>query len=269
MGVDIYEYLVESDMSLSPDGEYIYYVGVDTALPNWTGIYRAEISNPSRELIVRIDSVSSPAADGAGKHIYAIRRNKIINVGIADSSISELDVLSGRELHKIVTLNDSLIIAWADASIFRINLLSLQVDSIGPGAYPSLLPCDSFIYLLPDPLSNNVLLEMPFNLQKADTLYMFGNHTMMQWPTCDCADENVAYTFPAENRLYYIYLKNIGVPGALRTLLDSTYSSQILKISSLQILYTGFNGKIYRVSENGHSEQFTYRREETGEPIGK
>lgn len=263
-GVDLFEFLVESDMSLSPDGEYVYYVGVDTALPQWSGIYRAEISNPARELVIRIDSISSPAVDEAGENIYFIKNNMLMKVRLADSSVSQMDILSGKDLHNIITLNDSLMIAWADASIFRINLRSLQVDSIGPGGYPSLTPCDSFLYLSPGPLNDVTVLLSAFDSISRDTLYSFDIHTNMEWPSYDCINNNIAYTIPVSHEWSYIYLRNLGDPGILPQLMDSTTNPRILKISTIHTIYTGSNGKLARISESGKKAQFTYRREESG-----
>ena len=268
-GIELFEFLVEKDICLSPDGEYIYYYGEDTALPQWTGIYRAKISNPFRELMVNIDGISSPSASKSGDYIYYIKDNGINKVSVAEETITSLPVLSGREIHRVIILNDSLMAAWADSSIFLINTETLETDSLNRGGYPSLLPCDSFIYLTSGPGGDVSILKSSFTFNTGDTLYTTGYHADIAWPAYDCANENIVYTVPAGNGWHYVYLKEIDQPGLFPQLIDSTTHPRILKFSELHIIYTAPDGKLNRATESGSKSRFTHRPEELEEPPGK
>ena len=125
---------LETDPQLSPDGNYIYYVSLDSFLLANSGIYRASVMTPIREKIVSGVGLSSQTLSPDNHTLVYIDSGDIRWYDLISHDTGQFP--SGFSWDAIIFVDTSELIACRDSFIELINIAAPSAAGLGLGFDP-------------------------------------------------------------------------------------------------------------------------------------
>nr|MBN2277449.1 hypothetical protein [candidate division Zixibacteria bacterium] len=251
---DDYIYPIESEPSLSPDHNYIYYISTDTNYTQFTGIYRASIGAPIREPVLMGEGLHSPTIGSDNNTLAYLDSSRIMFYRISNASSWPSEIT--RDFESIVLMDTSLILAQNNDSLFMV--LGNEMQYFGPGWDPTIVTRDTFIYFVGNDSTYHIIKNNIFNILP-ETLFTYITKAWLHWPSLHQASGRLALDLGWHFQ-DYIYSAESGETSV--TYIDSSEYSKPLIISFDQIIFTGPDGRFYVSPFNGaYSVPYVYVKE--------
>ncbi len=246
---DKYLPLIESEPSLSPDRNYIYYITVDTADNLNSGIYRAAVANPIRQKLMTGIDIHSPSLgfdnntvaylDDSGKIYYYNLDGQTTDTSTVDEHFESIFYISDNKL--LAHRGDT---GGQNDSIFLIDNTG-QVTYLVDGWDPTYYAKDTFIYIYSgDDSSYCILRNNIISYSQPETLFTISSFPAIpRWPSMDRQLNRLTYClFWADQR--FIYSAKAYETGF--NFVDSSDYPKPLILGNDLIIYTGWNGRLYK-----------------------
>lgn len=253
---------IETEVSLSPDREYIYFIVRDTIFDLYSGINRARISQPVRERIRGGNNYHSPTVDFENDivaylydnrvHYYSISNDSMWNSGLADT------------LESIVFVNDSLLLGCRNDSIFMVNEVDSVLEFLRTGWDPTFVAADTFICVVSlDNYTYHFIkdyIEVGLHAAKysisedsPETLFTLQTEAFPRWPTLDPSSDHIAYgiEFFEQKFIYSGIAGQSPAPGEELNFIDSSEYSKPYILSPNLIVFSGPPGYLYQSDFEG------------------
>ena len=231
-------YPIETEISLCPDRQYIYFVVTDTVTAGNNGIYRARISKPEREPILMGDSLHSPVISFNNQLLAFLKFGKIRYFRLPDQVEFSSTVMDS--FNSMIFINDSLIVACRDTALYFVNESNLTSTYYGRGWDPTLSDRDNFIYFGGTRAAYRIL-EGNVNDDFATLREIIVTDAHPHWPTIIEDESKYVYGIEwVEQKFIYSLIS-----GQKFTFIDSSKHSKPYLVNSDLILFTGPDGRIY------------------------
>jgi hypothetical protein len=232
-------YALETEIARAPGEQYIYFITTDTVTPINTGIYRAHIANPIREKILAGTEFHSPVG-APNNHTVAYLQDSIIHYYSLISRTIKISILPDK-FTSIVYVNDTLMVACRDTSLYLIDETDSTVNFFGYGWDPTYIGPNQFAYFVRE--SSLCLLKVSDIYEESvNILRTLPGSTVGRWPTVIPAMERVVYSIEKSDTSF-IYSFQIGLTP---TKIDTSLYSQACLADLDLILFTGPDGRIYQ-----------------------
>jgi hypothetical protein len=238
---------LETDPQLSPDGNYIYYVSLDSFLLDNSGIYRASVLTPIREKIVSGVGLSSPTLSPDNQTLVYIDSGDIRWYDLISHNTGQFP--SGFLWNAIVFVDTSELIACRDSFIELINIAALSAAGLGLGFEPDNDRDSTYIIstnLEPD--FRLILRENYWNGQ-TDTLLKAqfpGLIPPIRSPSKHPSNDHLVFSI-RNGSAYDIY----SARGDTLTVLGKSNRSGVEIVADDLVLFTGPVGLLYRTTVSG------------------
>jgi hypothetical protein len=245
-GQDPGPYSIETEASISPDGDYIYYIADDTITVIYSGIYRALIANPVREKILYGHSYHSPTVNFDDKTV-AYLDSGIVNY--YDFSLDSGYVYdSGTTFNSLMYINEDILLAGRSDSFF-IVYDSGQSYFLKTGRDPTFTAPDTFVYIdRTDSIHYHIIkYGLPFS-PNPETLLTLETTAWPRWPSYHAPSNRIVYGLEYYHQKF-IYTFRPG-DSSFFFLDSSTYSKPLILKDNL-IIYTGPDGRFYKTDSQG------------------
>ncbi|UCD93387.1 MAG: hypothetical protein JSU69_06320 [Candidatus Zixiibacteriota bacterium] len=233
-------YPVETEPSLSPDLNYIYYVSTDTAHNLYSGIYRASVGQPKREKIFAGAGLHSPSVGFDNNTVAYIDSGRIKYYRMSDMSGWPSNVTDS--FGSIFYLsNDPLdiLIGQRNDSIFLVTESEGAVPFIARGWDPTFVFKDTFVYLTGEDSIYHIIKSNIYNLSP-DTLFTLITNAWPHWPSLERNSGWVGYS------LAWYYQRFIYAAKDTFHFVDSSDYLKPLMLRYNMIIYTGPDGRFYQ-----------------------
>jgi len=253
---------IETEVSLSSDREYIYFISRDTIFDQFSGINRARISQPIRERIRAGENYHSPTINFDNNVLAYLYDGRIHYYNIALDSLENSGVIG--EFESILYINENLLIAARNDSIFRINEEDSSYSYIRDGWDPTLVAADTFLIFAS--LDNYTFRIIRDNIEEShpETLYTIITEAYPHWPTLDPSSGHLAYgiEFWDQKFIYSGIAGESPLPDEPLIFIDSSEYSKPYILNSNQIIFSGPSGSLYQSDFEGNkSVPFIYAGE--------
>ncbi|HDL03881.1 MAG: hypothetical protein DRP46_01915 [Candidatus Zixiibacteriota bacterium] len=240
---------IETEPSLSPDGNYIYYISSDTTDEYYSGIFRISVSTLIRRKLVHGTGYHSPTAGFNNSMIAFLDSGRVNYFSLIDlsrrtSSLSESFI-------SISYIRDSILLGYRTDSLFLIS----DSGEVSPlpvtGWDPRVISEDVFIYFTgksPEfyAVMNNIFVVDP------DTLLALNTSARPSWPTLTRTYNQLAYDVSAGSRRE-IYTAQLGGDSPL--LIANSQYSKSLYLEDGRLIFTGSSGSFYYSDYTGANPQ--------------
>lgn len=202
--ISLSAYRVESDPSLSPDGQWVYLIANDTTLAIENGIYRARISSPRRELVVAIDSAGVPTGSPGNSRIAYLKNGRIFQYKMSGGITTPSPVTDS--FVSLIFVNDTLLAAANDSAIYLVNIPGGTKTYFGEGYDVALLAPDSLVYFVVRNQTQRSIVKSSIAGGTPDTLLVITlpGSASARWPSYQPQLGRLAYTlqYPDSNAIY-------------------------------------------------------------------
>jgi hypothetical protein len=250
---------IESEPTRTLDGRYVYYIATDTAKIVESGIFRAEVDLPVREMILVGEDLHSPTL-APDNNTLAYLNGGIIeyyNLTLRTIDTSSID----QEFESIAWLNDTLLVAGADGDIYVVNELRETATLLGEGWDPSVVTRDTFIYVVSGPGEGYSVVTCDVSQSGCDTIFFVstvGNVGIMRWPSLEPQAGRLAWGRDNINGLR-LYIGEID-PYSVR-MLRATARIKPLLLGPDKIIFTSFDGRFWETDWAGSNSLPWWHRE--------
>lgn len=242
-------YLVESEPTRTLDGRYIYFIATDTINLGKSGIFRAEVGKPIREMILAGENLHSPTLAPNNTTLAYLNGGIIEHYYLLTGIIDTSNI--AREFRSIAWLNDTLLVARANWSIYIVNELRGTLTNVGTGWYPSVVTRDTFTYTTPRYGLSDVVIKCGASLTICDTVLDLSSdltYGINLWPNRD----------PSSDR--WVWVQNTGFGMTVHAVqaqpfsdreIDSTMGDKALMLGPDKIIFTSFDGRFWETDWAG------------------
>ena len=242
-------YLVESEPTRTLDGRYVYYIATDTINLGQSGIFRAEVNKPIREMILAGVDLHSPTLAPNNTTLAYLNGGIIEHYSLLTETIDTSDIV--REFRSIAWLNDTMLVARADWSIYLVNELRGTLTAVGDGWYPSVVARDTFTYTAPRYGLSDVVVKCDASLAVCDivlTLPFSMTSGLILWPSRD----------PSSDR--WVWVRSTGDGMTVHAVQAQPYldrefpptmGDKALLLGPDKIIFTSFDGRFWETDWDG------------------
>ena len=242
---------IETDVSLSPDREYIYFSVRDTIFGLYSGIYKARVTQPVREKIYHGENYRSPTINFDNNILAYLFAGRIHYYDIARDTLKNSGIIG--QFESILYVNLDVLLAARDDSIFLTNEEDSSYQYLRDGWDPTLVAADTFLFIAS--LDNYTFRMIKANLEESnpETLFTIQTGAQPRWPTLEPNSGHLAYGIEFWNHKY-IYSATAGEsPGFMDSLtfLDSTEYLKPYILNYNQIIFSGPDGSLYQSDFEG------------------
>jgi len=248
------EYSLETEPSLSADGQYVYYVAADSRVQGKSGIYRAPVTAPRREQLCSGDGYHSPVQSFDGATVAFLSGSSINYLNVASGSISPSGIAGSYAA--IVFLNDSIMVGCSAGSLYLIHCSESSSTLLGPGVDPTFYWPDQLVCLV---RSAGAYLMLMYSLSqteegfavRVDTLQRLSTAGVIRWVSIAPGGSRYAYVeqLDGQNR---VYTGQIG--SSSRISIAATNHPKTCMLGPNMIIYSGPDGRFYQSSFDGSSQ---------------
>ncbi len=249
-------YRLEIEPSLSYDRSTLLMVRADTQLTQLNGIYSANVSNPVRVEEVLGESFSSPTIAVESKSIACMQNGNLVLYHMVTDLITPL---ISENFQEILFMSDSLLVLNIDSTISLYDIFTKELTTIATGYFPTSYNIDTLAYLkkinsdtyeinlLPIAQFSNFAVSViaPIDTIFASAIKSFGIEPQFQ---------RFCYSEQNGDR-YDVFIGAVGV-DTVRQVVPSDYSDVVM-LDLHTVLYTGIDGRLYRVNFEG-TESYPY-----------
>ena len=245
-------YRLESEPTLSVDGQYVYMVATDTIHANNSGIYRARVSRPQRELILAGDGYHSPTVSTDNTLLAYLREGTLTyyrfaggvkwNTNVPGSYSSVLFVDSGR------------IVAGVGDSIYLLDEAQASRTSLVRGGDPTLVREGAFAYRFPRPGYAYSIAVYDMASATCDTVFTIStleNLGEVRWPTYHESSKRLAWLTHDwwGNTVSTCHADSGGIEN--HHYIDTTGTLKPYLIGADAVIYTGPDGRFRKSDYRG------------------
>ncbi len=252
-------YSFESEPTLSPDRQWVYFIATDTVTPANSGIYRAPISRPASETVLLGESLHSPTIAPDNRTLAYLDAGEIEYYDLLSQTGSSANIR--RAFESIQYINDSLLVAQADSSVWLINDRRSMVSHIGRGRDPSALVGDTFIYLAPVDGTAGGIVKCDASFAVRDTIFCIAPHDQpgsARWPAWDPAGSTMVWVYHTSSDTA-VYVGQ-GQPSNNRRLAATTQRKALI-VRPGTVIFTGNDGRFYQTDYTGSDPFLWWPRE--------
>ncbi len=242
---------IETDVSLSPDREYIYFSVRDTIFGLYSGIYKARVTLPVREKIYHGEDYESPTINFDNNILAYLFEGRIHYYDIAQDTMKNSGIVG--QFESILYVNLDVLLAARDDSIFLTNEEDSSYQYLRDGRDPTLVAADTFLFIAS--LDNYTFHILKDNLEEVnpETLYTIRTGAFPHWPTLHPNSGHLAFGIELYDQKF-IYSGVAGespLPGQTLTFIDSSGYSKPYILNYNQIVFTGPDGSLYQSDFEG------------------
>lgn len=234
--------VIESEPSLSPDGNYIYYISTDTTDSFYSGIFRISLDNLSRQKLVHGTGYHSPTVGSDNRTVAYLKDGRINYFSLAN--------LSGREspvtdtFYTIFYLRDTILIGGRNDSLFLITdsgeVSRMPIES---GWDPCYIAEDRFVYFSGEASDFYAFRTTIFAIDPdSDTLLHLSMSARPHWPTLAENFDHIAFDI-FDGAYRFIYTAPLG--GNSPRFIAESEHIRPLYLNDGRLLFTGPNGRFY------------------------
>ncbi|MCP4704097.1 MAG: hypothetical protein GY865_05765, partial [candidate division Zixibacteria bacterium] len=245
---------IETDVSLSPDREYIYFSVRDTIFDGrYSGINKARVTHPVRERVLAGSNYYSPTINfdynilaylfDSRIHYYDIALDTIMNSGIT------------ADFESILYVNLDVLMAARNDSLFLTNETDSSYQYLRDGWDPTLVAADTFLIFAS--LDNYTFRIIKDNLVESNPETLFTVQTNLSafphWPTLHPISGHLAYGLEFADQKF-VYSATVGESlgiGDTKTFIDDTEYSKPYILNYNQIVFSGPDGFLYQSDFEG------------------
>ena len=238
------KYNLETEPALSLDHQFVYFVTTDTSNVDNSGIYRARVSKPIRELIHASEGLHSPTIAPDNNRLGYLDSGLIRYYDLSQQLISSSSI--DREFHSIQFVNDSLLVAYSGDSIYLVNESRVAVSSVAAGWDPSPVARDTFIYVVPIVGYAYGIVRFDISSSIRDTIFyisVFGNFGNTRWPSWDPTSDRLAWVHD-NSRTMQVHVG--AIEPYLDREIDSTGHERTLMLHGDLVIFSGPDGRLYQ-----------------------
>ncbi len=246
-GSDPGPYTIESEPSLSPDKNFVYYIANDTITYLYSGIYRLDIGVPKREKILYGHTYHSPSVNFDNKLVAYLDANIINYYNFSLDSHYVLDSSSYYE--SIFYVSNDVLLGNRFDSIFVIDETGFSYFLL-EGRDPTYVAPDSFVYLSGEDSVFSILLKNVVLPNLPETLVTISTGTALpRWPSLHSVSGRLAYgiEFSQQKFIYTIGQSDTGF-----VFVDSSDYSKPLLLRENLLIFTGPDGRFYQSDAHGN-----------------
>lgn len=242
-------FLIETEPALSLDHQFVYFVATDTSNSNNSGIYRAKVNKPIRELVHGAEGLHSPSIAPDNNRLGYLDAGQIKYYDLSQKTVSNSSV--ARQFQSIQFVNDSLLVAsWGD-SVYLVNEARGTILSVAAGWDPSPVARDTFIYVVPIPGYAHGIVRCDISEVVCDTIFyvsVFDNFGNTRWPSWDRPSGHLAWVHDNSRTMHV----HVGVmqPYVDREI-DSTGHEKALMLHGDLVIFSGPDGRFYQSNFGG------------------
>lgn len=242
---------IETDVSLSPDREYIYFSVRDTIYDFYSGIFRARVNQPVREKIHDGRNYWSPTINFDNNILAYLFEGRIHYYDIAEDTLINSGIIG--EFESILYVNQDVLIAGRNDSLFLTDEVDSSYQYLRSGWDPTLVAADTFLFFAS--LDNFTFHILKDNLEESnpETLFTIRTAAFPHWPTLHPASGHLAYGIELYDQRF-IYSGVVGEspnPGEELTFIDSSNHSKPYILNENLIVYSGPDGSLYQTDFEG------------------
>ena len=243
-GSETGRYLVETEPTLSLDGQYVYLVATDTVISGNSGIYRARVGKPVREKVLA----------GNGLHSPTIAPDNFTLAYLSGGRISYYDLSTGNSSASSVTgsfesiqfLNDTLLVAQIASAVYLVNESGNTKTLVAEGWEPSAAVRDTFIYVVPIPGYAYGIVKCDASLMVRDTIFyvsVLDNSGIVRWPSWNPSSDRLAWVHD-DTRSLQVHVGAVQPYGDRE--IDITAHEKALMIHPDLVIFTGPDGRFHQ-----------------------
>lgn len=250
---------IESEPTRTLDGRYVYFIATDTSGHVESGIFRAEVEIPVRQMILAGEDLHSPTM-APDNNTLAYLNGRIIEH--YDLSTKTVDTSSiDREFRSIAWLNDSLLVACEYPYIYIVNELRETATVVGEGWDPSPVSRDTFIYVVSGPGEGYSVVTCDVSLSACDTIFFVStvdNVGIVRWPSLWPQMGRLAWGRDNINGMD-VFVGEIN-PYSVREICATARIKPLL-LGHDKIIFTSFDGRFWETDWAGSNSVPWWHRE--------
>ncbi|MCP4706661.1 MAG: hypothetical protein GY865_18840, partial [candidate division Zixibacteria bacterium] len=243
---------IETDVSLSPDREYIYFSVQDTIFDGrYSGINKARVTHPVRERVLAGSNYYSPTINFDNNILAYLYDSRIHYYDIALDTIMNSGITA--DFESILYVNLDVLMAARNDSLFLTNETDSTYQYLRDGWDPTLIAADTFLFFAS--LDNYTFRIIKDNLEESnpETLYTIRTAAFPHWPTLHPNSGHLAFGIELYDQRF-IYSGVAGdspLPGETLTFIDSSGYSKPYILNYNQIIFSGPDGFLYQSDFEG------------------
>jgi len=240
---------IETEATLTPDRQYVYYVHTDTAYPDNNGVYRVSAANPVPYPIITGHTVNSPSTAGLGFVLAYIENDSLWYWGPLNDSVtfSGVDTV----LERVFFIEGSLVIGYRNGRIYVLPNFSNQASFHRTGTAPGPHTSGTFVWLRDKPGPEVSIMISRLQPIEDSVLISFDLSAPVQ---------RISH-FPSSNRAilvtgsgpYSIQALDL-TNGQPTTLTTSQYPTGLMTAYD-EVVYTGDDGELWRCDFDGGNKR--------------
>lgn len=252
-------YYIETEVSLSPDGEYLCYINTDTVTFLYSGIGRMRVSQPLRARILAGTGFQCPTLNSDNSKIVYLDGGQINFYNIADLSDWQSSVTDS--FGTVLYINENQVLAGRNDTLHLIDNDEGIIKDLPDYWDPTFLAVDTFVCMSSS--GGLIYYIIKDNIEESDreVLYTFRLTTgLPRWPSIDIASGHIAYSIVYDS-IAYICTAEAGeiLPaGQSPAVIDSSFNARACIIDYNRILFTGPDGRIYQKDFHNTSEAIPF-----------
>jgi len=240
-------YNVETEPSLSPDKQFIYYISTDSARNRYSGIYKAALGAPIRERVLFGNNYHSPVLNFDNNTLAFLEfgRIKYFNLAGMTTYVSAVN----DSFESIIFLNESIIIGNRRDSLFSVNESNETSLFAALGWDPTSIARDTFICFVhgSSPQHYKVMKNNAGNTN-SEVLLDVITDTRPRWPTFDPTSGRLAFSWNLNEKTHIFTAEMLGYT---RNLVDSSDFPKPHILNLDMIIFTGPDGRFYQTNFRG------------------
>lgn len=233
-------YSIETEPSLSPDRNYLYYISNDTTSSLYRGIYRASVETPVREKILHGLNYHSPTISLDNNTIAYLDSGKINYYRMSDMAKWTSAVADSFE--SILFVSDSVILANRNDSLFLVDEAEKASAFWIIGWDPTLVSRDTFVYFVGTDSAYHIVKNNLYNIHP-ETLFTVATTAWPRWPSFDPESNHLAFEI---ERFHQKFIYSAEVAADTFIFIDSSEYSKPYILNHNLIIFTGPDGRFYQ-----------------------
>jgi len=248
-------YSIETEPTLSPDGQFLYYIAMDTLLPEKNGVYCAQISAPRREQLLAGAAMHSPSASFDRSTVAFLAGGVLNYLDAGDESSSPAGV--PLSLQTVIYINDSMLVGCSGTRLYLVNSGDSTFSEVGTGTDPTFYAPDQFIALLAVQTGSYLILKFTVRFLDGeisttiDTLDALTSNGRIRWVSLDPGGSRYVYVeqLDEENR---VTTGQVG--SSVRYSIATTDYLKPCMLGFNKLIYSGPDGRFYQSTFDGSTQ---------------
>lgn len=246
---------IETEPSLSFDREFVYFIGNDEDDSALSGIYRARVTEPVRELILSGTDLHSPTVSPDNSTVAYLKGERVHFLRLSDGK--DVPATINAVFESLLWVNDTSLIGSRDDMLYLVDQGGRTSTLLRSGWDPSLISTNEIAAFIPSLEGTYLAISFDPRFMQSSSLFVIQASSRPHWPSVDTSMANMAFSV-TENDSHQIHLVQQPVMGS-KVIAVSSRHPKALFIDLQTILFTGPDGRLYRTNMNGsQTDPFWY-----------